>query len=139
MSFVDMPGSEVFIDEDTGDMWIVVPGSPEWYEMWNEREYRKVKRFLAMHGGAYAVYINDYSKIDDWHYKPVVFVRSFEEFRKLRAWPDALIPPDEEKAEKVRRVIEEYRKAPFDKNIMKLIERVFDTIEEVGGIRLFFE
>ena len=134
--FEELPGSEII------DGYYVVPGSPEWYRMWNAREWRRAKMFVEGHGGAYAVFFSNgiYGK------RPIaVLVESYEELRRLKWWPDALLPPDEKALEKVRPWVEAYREPLKPKEEIKagelhaIVEGLLNAIEEVGGIVLRFE
>ena len=127
MSFADLPGSE-FIDG-----YFVVPETPEWYELWNDRERRKAKEFTDKHGGAYAVKINGDSD------EPVVwFVKDGRELKNFEC--DALIPPDEEKAKEIEVLVREYRDMPWDRDkVMEMVERIHEAIEEAGGVLLYWQ
>ncbi|ADC64703.1 hypothetical protein Ferp_0529 [Ferroglobus placidus DSM 10642] len=106
-----------------------IPSEDEVEEI-NEIQSAKVRRFLRKYGWGYGVNIN----LNEYHPEPVFRVQREDEAGGC----DALIPPDAdmEKLEELKRAIIFWNENSLNEAGRKMLDRVFDLLDELGAVEL---
>ena len=104
-------------------------------ERLNELQRRKLKRMIKKYGGFWAVNINLNPEYEATS-KPLIKVT---ELKDIHAW-DALIPLDapEDKLKLLEKLIYEWNKKSLTKEGRKILDKIFDLIDDLGGYSLFW-